>query len=244
MPPSRGGRAGGRRPLIEALADLDPPVPDPEAAIAELRVTVDGAVVTNPRSLVRRDARLVVRQPRRPQGVRKLGHALDRLGVEVAGRLAVDLGACTGGFTLALLDRGARRVWAVDAGHGQLLGRLRQDERVVNAERTNLADVDLELLGEHPGIVVADVTKLPLREVGRQVAANQVPGPGTDLVGLVKPMFELARGDLPDAAEARASVDLAAEGLTAAGWCVVATMESEVRGHHGAVEYFVHATWP
>ncbi len=234
-----------RRKLIDLLESRDPPVDDPEAALAEHRVTVDGAVLTNPASQVRLDARIVVRPPKEPQGVKKLRAALDRFGLDPTGWRGVDLGACTGGFTLTLLERGAVEVAAVDVGYGQLLGSLQQDPRVRNLERTNVADVTPELLGWQPHIVVVDVTKLSLRDVARQIAANGLPGPGTHLVGLVKPMFELGRGELPTTDDDLATaLELAVEGIRAEGWEVVDTMESPVRGHRGAVEYFVHARWP
>jgi 23S rRNA (cytidine1920-2'-O)/16S rRNA (cytidine1409-2'-O)-methyltransferase len=204
---------------------------------------VDGAIVTNPRSQVRPDARIVVRKPRTPRGVVKLGHALDAFGIDVAGKVAVDLGACTGGFTIALLDRGAAQVYAVDVGFGQLLGSLQQDPRVVNLERTNVGDVDLDLLGRHPDLIVSDITKLALRDVGAQLVANGVPAPGTVLVGLVKPMFELAMGELPDEDELDTALRTAADGLAQSGWTVCDTMRSEVVGHRGAIEFFVHAVW-
>jgi 23S rRNA (cytidine1920-2'-O)/16S rRNA (cytidine1409-2'-O)-methyltransferase len=234
-----------RHPLPEILTAREPPVDDPLAAIAERRVMVDGAVVTNPRSLVRADARIVVRPRKAPQGVRKLSYALDRFGVEVGGKVCLDLGASTGGFTLALLERGARLVFAVDVGFGQLLGSLQQDPRVVSLERTNVADVTSHLLGTVPDLIVVDVTKLKLRDVGAQLVANRVPGPGTELVGLVKPMFELARGELPTSREElEEACAQAAAGLAASGWSVLGTIESIVRGHRGAVEFFVHARWP
>lgn len=234
-----------RLPLLDLLGRRDPPVDDPAAALAEFRVTVDGAIATNPASRVRADARVVVKARRQPQGVRKLGLALDRLTVPIEGRRGLDLGACTGGFTLALLQRGIRRVVAVDVGHGQLLGSLQQDPRVVNLERTNVADLTPERVGGRPGVIVADVTKVALRDVGRQLAERSIPGPATDLVGLVKPMFELARGELPTtAADLAHAADLAARGLADHGWRILDVIESEVRGHGGAVEYFVHARWP
>lgn len=232
-----------RVPLLQMLGRLHPPVPDPAAALAEHRVLVDGAVVTNPGSQVLPSARIVVRPPARPRGTAKLGAALDRFGVDPTGRVGLDLGACTGGFTQALLDRGATRVYAVDVGYGQLLGSLRQDPRVVSLERTNVADVTPELLGQRPGVVVVDVTKLSLREVGRQLAAHDVPAPGTELVGLVKPMFELGTGELPVGDELARALRLATDGLADAGWEILATMESPMRGHRGAVEFFAHAVW-
>lgn len=234
-----------RLPLLRRLLDHDPPVDDPEGALAEDRVLVDGVIVTNPASQVLPDARIVVKPITTLQGVRKLTPALQRFDVMVEGAVAVDLGACTGGFTQALLDHGALTVHAVDVGHGQLLGSLRQDPRVVSHERTNVAAVTPELLGARPDVITCDVTKLALREVGRQLAANDVPKPGTDFLGLVKPMFELATGRLPETgAELDDALRIALDGLTAVGWRVLGSMTSEVVGHRGAVEYFVHVRWP
>ncbi len=233
-----------RVPLVQLLGRLHPPIGDPAAALAEHRVLVDGAVVTNPSSQVLPSARIVVRPPARPRGTAKLGAALDRFDVAVAGRIGLDLGACTGGFTQALLDRGATQVFAVDVGYGQLLGSLRQDPRVVSLERTNVADVTPELLGTRPGVVVVDVTKLSLREVGRQLADHAVPAPGTELVGLVKPLFELGIGELPEGEELARALRLAEDGLVDAGWEHLGSMESPMRGHRGAVEFFVHVRWP
>lgn len=218
---------------------------DPLAALAESRVSVDGAIVTNPASQVKPDAQIVVKPRKEPQGVLKLGHALDRLQVDVQGAVAVDLGACTGGFTMALLARGAAKVFAVDVGFGQLLGTLRQDERVVNLERTNVAQVTPDLIGSQPDLVVVDVTRMKLREVAEQLAANHVPREGTQLVGLVKPAFELGLAAMPtDSTELDRARQSAVDGVGAAGWHVVATMKSEVRGHGGATEFFVYARWP
>lgn len=243
--------SGNRLALIDLLVHRDPPLDDPLAALAEFRVLVDGAIVTNPASRVRADAAVVVKARRRPQGVRKLGHALDRLAIPVDGRLGLDLGACTGGFTLALLQRRARRVAAVDVGYGQLLGSLRQDDRVVNLERTNISDLDDDLLSEpamlggRPEVIVVDVTKMTLRQVGEQLVERRIPAPGADFIGLVKPLFELSRGDLPTArTDLDHAVDLAVSGLAGAGWLIVERIESDVRGHGGAIEFFVHARWP
>jgi len=243
--------SGNRLAVIDLLRHRDPPIDDPLEALAEFRVLVDGAIVTNPASRVRASASVVVKARRQPAGIEKLGHALDRLNVVVDGRLGLDVGACTGGFTLALLARGARRVAAVDVGYGQLLGSLRQDERVVNLERTNLADLGGDLLagpamlGGQPEIIVADVTKMTLRQAGQQLAELRIPAPGADFVGLVKPMFELSRGELPTVAgDLDRAVYLAASGLAGAGWTVIDHMESTVRGGGGAVEFFVHARWP
>jgi 23S rRNA (cytidine1920-2'-O)/16S rRNA (cytidine1409-2'-O)-methyltransferase len=231
-----------RRPLIELLADRHPPIDDPVEALRDHRVLVDGVVVTNPQSQVRRDASVVVKKAKAPKGIGKLGYALDTFGVLVDGATALDLGACTGGFTLALLERGASHVHAVDVGFGQLLGRLQQDDRVTNLERTNVADVTPELLGGHPDLIVVDVTKLTLRDVGAQVAANDVPRAGTEMIGLIKPMFELGWGELPTTPEDLAlATTKAAHGLAEHGWAQLDLIESAVRGSAGAIEYFIRA---
>lgn len=236
MPPVR------RVPLLEVLAAKEPPVDDAEQAVAEGRVQVDGAVVTNPRSRVRADARVVVREARAAKGIDKLGLALDRLGVRVAGRRALDVGACTGGFTQALLDRGASRVFAVDVGFGQLLGSLRQDPRVVNLERTNASQVTPELLGEPVDLIVADVTYVRLGLIVAQLTAHLSPRPGTELVGLIKPMFELERGELPtDPADIDEAGRRAAASAEEAGWEVLSVSRSQLLGNQGAVELFLHA---
>jgi len=215
-------------------------VADPAAALAEGRVEVDGAVVTNPSSLVLSDARVVIRPPKRARGADKLGPALDTLGVDVAGLVVLDVGACTGGVTQAVLDRGASRVFAVDVGFGQLLGSLRQDPRVVNLERTNADQITPSLLGQPVDLIVVDVTYVRLGTIITELTANLAPGPGTRLVGLVKPMFELERGELPVSADelARAG-ERAADDARAAGWEVTALIPSAVRGAKGAVELFL-----
>jgi 23S rRNA (cytidine1920-2'-O)/16S rRNA (cytidine1409-2'-O)-methyltransferase len=101
---------------------------------------VNGYPVTTPNSLVRADASIRVREPHLLRGERKLAEALELFAVPVQGRVALDVGAATGGFTRVLVRAGARSVYAVNAGHGQLLGSLRQEPVVVNLERTNLAD--------------------------------------------------------------------------------------------------------
>ena len=171
-------------------------------------------------------------------GVEKLTFALERFGVDVHGRVAFDCGASTGGFTRALLDAGAARVYAVDAGFGQLLGSLRQDERVVNLERTNLADARVD---EPVDVVTLDLSYLSLADALPQLAVELATG--ADLLALVKPMFELHLGRLPEDQEAglTEALPLAAAAATAAGWTVVASDRSPVRGHAGAVEGFVHA---
>ena len=231
------------RPLRKRLADEHPGI-DVDDAIAEGRVRVDGRYVTNANAQVPAGASVVVEPTAELRGVAKLGYALDRCAVPVDGAIALDIGAAAGGFTTALLERGAARVYALDAGHGQLLGSLRQDPRVVNLEATNVAAAGPRLIPDEIAVVSVDVSYLTLREAVAQLAHVRF-ATGAHLVGLVKPMFELALAALPtDDTDHERAATLAATGIAEAGWTVLDTFPSAVTGRHGAVEWFVHAGLP
>jgi len=205
------------------------------------RVLVDGSVVTNPRSLVAVDASIRVRPARELRGEAKLRHAIETLPVPVAGRVGLDVGAAAGGFTTALLAAGARRVYAVDAGHGQLVGRLRQDPRVVDLEGTNLAALDPALVPDTVQVVTLDLSYLSLARAVPQLEAVALAD-DADLLGLVKPQFELGRSQAPrDAASLDEALAAAAAAVGAGPWRVLGLLRSPVRGAGGAVEGFLHA---
>jgi 23S rRNA (cytidine1920-2'-O)/16S rRNA (cytidine1409-2'-O)-methyltransferase len=175
------------------------------------------------------------------RGEAKLRAALRAFAVSVEGRIALDVGAAAGGFTRVLLDSGAARVYAVDAGHGQLLGSLRQDQRVVNLEATNVAELNRRLIPDTVDVVTVDVSYLALSDAVAQLD-RVTTSPGADLIGLVKPMFELHMATAPvDAETARRAADHAATAIDAAGWSVVAVVASPVAGARGAVEMLLHA---
>lgn len=231
-------------PLLALLAKQHPGLTDPERLVTDQRVRVDGTIVTNPRARVRSDAGITIRPADAPKGRDKLGGALRLLGIDAGAEVCLDVGASTGGFTLALLEAGAARVYAVDVGHGQLLGRLRADPRVVNLERTNVGELSAALVPDPLGVVVVDVSKLSLGEAVRQLTSRVTLQPGATLVGLVKPMFELRRGELPtDPADLADACDRASAAVAAAGWAVAEVVDSPLRGNRGAVEYFLHARW-
>jgi 23S rRNA (cytidine1920-2'-O)/16S rRNA (cytidine1409-2'-O)-methyltransferase len=136
------GRTSPRlRTLATEVALRYPRLDDADTHIAAGEVLVNGFPRANPASLVGAGDSVVLGRPRPLRGTAKLSHALRVFSLSPQGRVALDLGAAAGGFTQALLDAGAARVYAVDVGHGQLLGSLRQDARVVNLERTNVADL-------------------------------------------------------------------------------------------------------
>jgi 23S rRNA (cytidine1920-2'-O)/16S rRNA (cytidine1409-2'-O)-methyltransferase len=227
--------------IADALAARYPDLGDPEDAIAAGRVLVDGKPVLNPAARVAASTSIVVEAEAALRGSAKLEAALDGFSVDAAGRIALDLGAAAGGFTTVLLQRGAPRVYAVDAGHGQLRGALRQDPRVVNLERTNLGDLTTEHVPEAVEVVTVDLSYLSVTRALPQLERLTI-APDADLVALIKPMFELGLDQPPsDEATLRAAVDAARSGVGLAGWRVVGDMKSPVRGARGAVEFFVHA---
>jgi 23S rRNA (cytidine1920-2'-O)/16S rRNA (cytidine1409-2'-O)-methyltransferase len=204
-------------------------------------VWVDGFPRTNPAMQVARDASVVLRTPQPLAGEAKLRAALAAFSPPIVDRVALDIGAAAGGFTRVLLEAGARRVYAVDAGFGQLVGSLRQDARVVNLERTNLGALDRTLVPDVIDVVTIDVSYISLASAVPQLGELAF-APDCDLVALVKPMFELALPEAPtDEATLARALRLATVGIEQAGWSVVASMASPVRGHHGAKELLVHA---
>ena len=189
---------------------------------------------------MRAEAAVVLRLPRPLRGENKLRAALEEFAIDVTGRICVDLGASAGGFTRVLLERGASRVFAVDAGHGQLRGDLRSDPRVVNLERTNLGDLSA-IPGDDPiDVVTMDLSYLSVADAVPQIE-TLVFSPDADLVALVKPMFELGLDTPPaDDPSLLRALDLAVAGVEGCRWRVIDTMPSPVTGSKGARESLVH----
>lgn len=140
-----------------------------------------------------------------------------------------------------LLERGARLVYAVDTGHGQLRGSLRQDPRVVNLEGVNLGDLSAALVPEAVELFTLDVSYLSLAAAAPQLGRVPIAADAV-LVALVKPMFELGLASAPvDDESVRRALELAQAGIERAGWSVIASLESPVRGARGAREHLLHA---
>jgi len=207
-------------------------------------VLVDGRVILNPNSQVRRDASIAVQQPVLLRGEAKLRVALEAFGVAVSGLTALDVGAAAGGFVRVLLEMGVARVYAVDVGHGQLLGSLRQDLRVVNLEATNLSQLDTALVPDPIELVTLDLSYLSLASGVPYLSRVQL-AQGATLLALVKPMFELGLAQPPTdellLEEARRSAE---RGIGDAGWRVAGSIRSPVKGARGAIEFWVHARRP
>ncbi len=233
-----------RRVRLRALVDLVSeafPDAEPVAVIAAGEVLVNGYPVRNPKALVPLDASLRLRPAEPLRGEAKLSAALEAFAVPVRERIAVDLGAAAGGFTRVLVDAGARRVYAVDAGHGQLLGSLRQSRTVVNLERMNLAELNRSRVPEAVDLLTADLSYLPLARALPQLDLSFAAD--ADLIAVVKPQFELGLD------RALAGPDLVLEagrlairGAARAGWMKPQVIESPVTGARGAVELLLHGS--
>jgi len=211
-------------------------------------VRVADRVIDKPGARVAADAAVdVAGAPRYvSRGGIKLEGALTGFGLSVAGRVAMDVGASTGGFTDCLLQHGVSRVYAVDVGYGQLAWPLRQDPRVVVIERTNIRTMATGAPGAVPervGLVTADVSFISLRlvlPVLRSWLAD-----GADLLVLVKPQFEVGRdqvgrgGVVRDAALRESALRRVAAAAEEAGYRVVASAPSVLPGPKGNQEYFL-----
>jgi 23S rRNA (cytidine1920-2'-O)/16S rRNA (cytidine1409-2'-O)-methyltransferase len=178
----------------------------------------------------------------------KLANALDRLGIDPAGRDCIDVGASTGGFTDCLLQRGARHVVALDVAYGELHWSLRQDERVTVMERVNARSLDPESLPYAPDLMVVDVSFISLRKVLPAVLAAAAPE--FDCLALVKPQFEAGRervgkgGVVRSAEDRRAAIEAVAEFAREQGWSVMGLAPSGLPGPAGNVETFVWIAEP
>ncbi len=217
------------------------------AAIEAGRVAAGGRVVARPSDLLDEAAEIAA-QPAHPwvgRGGLKLDHAMTLWPVEVAGRVALDVGASTGGFTPVCLSRGAARVYAVDVGREQLHASLRADPRVVDVSGIDARVLDRSLVPEPVGLIVSDVSFIGLAKA--LPAALGLAEPGADLIVLVKPQFEagpkhVAKGGMVrDAAVRERTVDAVAVWLESVGWRVRGRAESPILGGEGAVEYLVWA---
>jgi 23S rRNA (cytidine1920-2'-O)/16S rRNA (cytidine1409-2'-O)-methyltransferase len=176
----------------------------------------------------------------------KLAHALGHFGLDPAGRVALDVGASTGGFTDVLLTRGAARVYAVDVGHGQLDWKLRNDPRVVVLERTNARYLTAEQVPEPPGAVVCDASFIGLRTV--LPAALELAAPGAWAVALIKPQFEagparVGKGGVVRDPAVHEEVCATIRDWWAAlpGWRVIGIEPSPITGPEGNREFLIAA---
>lgn len=219
--------------------------------IAAGRVSVNKTVATKPATGVTTDSDLVVREDLdnpeyASRGGHKLAGALEAfkpLGLQVSDRRCLDAGASTGGFTDVLLREGAREVVAVDVGYGQLVWALRNDPRVRVHDRTNIREIDTELIGGPVDLVVGDLSFISLDLV--LDALIRVTAADGDLALMVKPQFEVGKdrlgkgGVVRDLGHRADAVTAIAESAARRGWGARAVTASPLPGPSGNVEFFL-----
>ena len=188
---------------------------------------------------------LTERDPYVSRGGHKLAAALDAFGIDPSGRICLDVGASTGGFSDVLLQRSAARVYAVDVGRGQLAEALRQDPRVVSLERTNARSLTETTLPEPIDLAVVDVSFISLALVLGPISATLQRGPDAPIVALVKPQFEAGRGRtdhgvVRDAAVHREVLERIVAAGQALGLGSRAVIASPILGPEGNREFLLH----
>ena len=211
------------------------------------RVRVDGQPATKAGTPVRAEAAVdVLPGPEHVgRGALKLAGALDAFGVDPRGRVVVDVGASTGGFTETLLQRGAARVYAVDVGRGQLHERLRADARVVVLERVNARHLSPREVPEACSVATVDVSFISVTKL--LVPLRSVLAPVADVIVLVKPQFEVGRGQVGRGGIVKAPEkhlqalhDVASAAQSEARLAVRGACPSPIAGMEGNREFFLH----
>jgi 23S rRNA (cytidine1920-2'-O)/16S rRNA (cytidine1409-2'-O)-methyltransferase len=239
-PPQRLDLALVARGLVKSRAKA-------QSLIAEGRVSIDGVITTKPTRKVTVDMTLEVASAEIDwvgRGAKKLLAALDHFGVNAEGKITADIGASTGGFCQVLLERGAARVYAVDVGHGQLDPLVAEDARVINLEKTNSRDLDKTLIPDPLDLIVADVSFISLKKA--LPAALSLAAPGAHLLALVKPQFEVGKGNVgkggivrDEALAAAVPEDLQDWINALPGWSSLGYIDSPILGSDGNREFLI-----
>jgi 23S rRNA (cytidine1920-2'-O)/16S rRNA (cytidine1409-2'-O)-methyltransferase len=217
-----------------------------QAAIAAGLVSADGVVVRKASDEISPTATIAAQaeHPYVSRGGVKLAAALDHFGVAVTGRISLDVGASTGGFTEVLIERGARRVFAVDVGSAQLHPRLRDRSDVVSLEQTDIRKLAPSLLPEAPDLAVIDVSFISLKLV--LPAVGNLLTPRAQLLALIKPQFEATRAHIKkgivrdEAIHQMVCEDIGAH-IASLGWQVGGIEASAILGGDGNREFFIEA---
>lgn len=219
-----------------------------QAEIAAGHVTSGGRVIAKAGEMLGDDAPLTVENacPFVSRGGLKLAHALDVFAIDVRDKIALDLGASTGGFCDCLLGRGVSKIHAVDVGHGQLHEKIARDPRVVILEGTDARELGPALIADTPQIVTADLSFIALEKALGPALA--LAATGAILVALVKPQFEVGRalvgkgGIVRDVAAQAAALAHVKDWVSAqAGWQIIGDTKSPIAGGDGNEEFLIAA---
>ena len=212
-------------------------------------ILVNDQPVTKAGSLVEHQATIRVKSKPLPyvsRGGSKLEKALEEFKVHVAGKTALDVGASTGGFTDCLLAHGAREVFAVDVGYGQLDWKLRNDPRVRVYEKTNIRYLEVAALPHHAELATIDVSFISLKLV--LPAVKKLLVPGGEIIPLIKPQFEVGKGQVGKGGVVRSSaehlrvIEEIEESAARLGYESRGLVQSPLLGPKGNKEFFLHLT--
>jgi 23S rRNA (cytidine1920-2'-O)/16S rRNA (cytidine1409-2'-O)-methyltransferase len=217
-----------------------------QAAIAAGLVTANGILVRKASQEVSASAQVCATRPHPyvSRGGIKLAAALEHYQIDVTGRVCLDVGASTGGFSEVLLLRGAARVYAVDVGHGQLHASLNAHSKLVSLEKTDIRSLEPSSFVQLPQLATVDVSFISLKLVLPAIA--NLLQPTATIIALIKPQYEVARRDIKKgivrdaSARVAACRDIAAS-LSSHGWRVAEPFPSPISGGDGNIEYFVEA---
>lgn len=220
-----------------------------KALIEAGEVYAGGERITRPGQLVSAAADLKIKGDTHhwlSRGALKLEHGLSLFEIDVRDRIGLDIGASTGGFTEVLLERGCRRVYALDVGRDQLHRRLREDPRVLSLEGLNARDLSARQIPEPVDILVADVSFISLKKALPNPL--KLAAPGADLVALIKPQFEVGKGKVgkggvvkDPALHEMACRDISGWLAAQPGWRVQGIEESPITGREGNREFLIAA---
>jgi len=209
-------------------------------------ILVDGIPVTKPGTMVDTSAAIELKGeiPFVSRGGMKLDAALNHFRIDIEGMIVMDVGSSTGGFTDCLLKRGAKKVYCIDVGYGQMAWPLRMDQRVILLERTNIRYLERERIPDTVDFATIDVSFISLKKVIPRV--REFVSKGGGILALIKPQFEVGKGKVgkggiirdEDARQAAVrSVREYAEGI---GLKTIGVFQSPIKGHKGNIEYFLY----
>ncbi|MDI7260812.1 MAG: TlyA family RNA methyltransferase [Thermodesulfobacteriota bacterium] len=217
------------------------------AFIMEGRVLVDGAMIDKPGIRVAMEAQIEIRGEDHPyvsRGGQKLEGALKAFGIDPKGMVVMDVGASTGGFTDCVLQRGAKRVYAVDVGYGQLAWRLQKDPRVVNLERRNIRYLKREEMDEKMDLILIDTSFISIEKfLSHLLGFLKREG---SLISLIKPQFEVGKGEVGKGGVVKDDrlhqkvIERISEFCRGLGLKVLGVIESPLLGPKGNKEFFIY----
>lgn len=215
------------------------------ALIMEGKVLVDEVPVTKAGAMIPEDAIIVLKEdiPYVSRGGLKLDAALSHFGLVLDGLTAMDIGSSTGGFTDCMLKKGAKKVYCIDVGYGQLAWQLRRDPRVVLFEKTNIRYLERERIPEEIDFITIDVSFISLKKIIPK--AMEFLRDGGRILALIKPQFEVGRGEVGKGGVVRDEGKrmLAVDGIKrfseGLGLKVLGVFQSPVKGPKGNIEYFI-----